>query len=88
MTRRSPRTTDKQSSKKALRKLGRQIALRAQAYVSLLRRRRMSRTTNAASFVDDIFGEDLHVKRVQSLASGVLSAFSHARVLSRHVERG
>ncbi len=37
MTRLGPMTTDKQESKKALRKAGRKIALRGQAYVSMPR---------------------------------------------------
>ncbi len=81
MTRRSQSMTDKQGSKKALRKGGRKIAFRGQAYVRMLRRRRMIRTINTASFVDDIFDEDLHVQRVQSLASGVLGVL-HAAMLS------
>jgi hypothetical protein len=47
----------------------------------MLRRRRMSRASNAASFVDDIFSQDIHVKRVQSLAGGVLGVL-HAAMLS------
>ncbi len=41
----------------------------------------MSRATNTASFVNDAFGEALHLKRVQSLASGALGVL-HAAMLS------
>jgi len=71
----------KKASKKALRRSGRRVAFRGQPYVSMLRRRRMSRASNTASFVVDIFSQDIHVKRVQSLAGGVLGVL-HAAMLS------
>jgi hypothetical protein len=81
MTRRSPKIARNKASKKTLRKAGRKVRFGGQAYVSMLHRRRMSRKTNTASFVDDIFGEDFHVKRVKSLAGGVLGVL-HASMLS------
>jgi hypothetical protein len=41
----------------------------------------MSRASNTKGFVDDIFGQDFHVKRVESLAGGVLGVL-HAAMLS------
>ena len=61
MTRRPVKRNHKKVSKKVLRRTGRKVVFRGQAYVSMLRRRRMSRVTNTASFVDDIFGQDVHV---------------------------
>ena len=72
---------DNKASKKLLRKAGRRVAFRRQRYVSMLRRRRMSRVSNTASFVDDIFSQDIHVKRVRSLAGAVLGVL-HAAMLS------
>lgn len=68
-------------SKKALRRAGLKVPFRHQACVSMLRRRRMSRASNTKGFVDDIFGQDFHVKRVESLAGGVLGVL-HAAMLS------
>ena len=68
-------------SKKALRKAGRHVAFRRQAFSSMLRRRRMSRRTDTVAFVDDIFGQDFHVKRVQSLGNAVVGVL-HAAMLS------
>jgi hypothetical protein len=68
-------------SKKLLRKAGSRVTFRRESYVSMLRRRRMSRVTNTAGFVDDMFSQDIHVKRVQSLAGEVLGVL-HAAMLS------
>ena len=81
MTRHVTRSNSKTASKKALLNSGRKVKFRRQTYVSMLRRRRMSRASNTASFVDDIFGQDFHVKRVQSLSGGVLGVL-HAAMLS------
>ena len=81
MTRCGASTNSRTVSEEALRSSGRKVKFRRQAYVSMLRRKRMSRASNTAGFVDDIFGKDFHVKRVQSLSGGVLGVL-HAAMLS------
>jgi hypothetical protein len=58
MTRHGNRANSRTASKKALRNSGRKVKFRRHAHVSMLRRRRMSRASNSAGFVDDIFGQD------------------------------
>ena len=54
MSRRSQWTTDKKVPKKTLRKAGRRITFRGQAYLSMLRGRRMSRAAKTTSFVKSL----------------------------------
>ena len=81
MIRHGTQASDKRASKKALRRAGRRIAFRGLRYVSTLHRRRMSRASNSTCFVDGIFSQDIHVKRVQSLAGGVLGVLHGGRVV-------